>query len=221
MKILLAGTIAAAAVLTPATAYAHTSSSTVCHATFSQHPENSSPPWANDTFTRTTKFHDNHDDTWKVHITDRGHFTTIPGTKSDSGDTIQNEVTGVFTGSGDYTVTSASGPTCVSGESYTGTGDPATSDWPKHYFGDTATTTGIDPWRWLYKTCREYMIEDSVKGTVGNIAGKACHTKPTPTPTTGSPTPSPTGSTPGDGGTTPPGEAPVPTPVPSDLPVAG
>ncbi|MCW2944533.1 MAG: hypothetical protein JWR24_1250 [Actinoallomurus sp.] len=224
MKMLLAvSTAVAAGVLAvPATANA-TAKLPVCRASFTGHPENSSPPWATDTFTRTTKFHKNDDGTYKVHITDRGHFTTIPGTKSDSGDTIANKVTGVFTGSGDYTVTSATGPTCVTGESYTATHDARTSDWPKHYFGDSATTTGIDPWSWLYRTCREYMVEDSVKGTVGHIAGKPCKAKPTPTPTDSTPEPSPSDSTPApsDTTTTPPTSAPAPTPVKSDLPVTG
>jgi hypothetical protein len=213
-----AGGVAIVALAVPTAASAHTSGVTKCTASFTAHPENANPVWANDTFTRTTRFHDNHDGTWKVHIADHGHFTTVPGTKSDSGDTIQHEVTGSFTGSGDYTVTSASGPTCVANESYSGSEGPSTGIWPKHYFGDGATATGIDPWSWLYRTCREYMLEDSVKGTVGHITGKRCG-KPTPTPTptdTGTVTPTPTPSE-----STPPGEAPVPTPVNTDLPVTG
>lgn len=219
-KLLLACAIGVATVAVPTTAYARTGASTTCKASFTAHPENSSPPWALDTFTRTTRIKPAGDGKWAVHIVDRGHFTTIPGVKSDSGDTIQNKVTGTFRGSGDYTVTSTTGPACVSGESYNGTNDPATSDWPKHYFAAGATTTGIDPWSWLYRTCREYMVEDSVKGTVGHIAGKACKTKPspTPTPTETSSTPSPTDN---PGGGSEPGEAPKPTPVKSDLPVTG
>jgi hypothetical protein len=221
---LAVSTAAAVGVLAaPAVAYAHTGGTTPCHAKFTDHPENSSPPWALDTYTRVTSFRDNHDGTWKAHIRDFGHFTTIPGTKSDSGDTIANKVTGTLTGSGDYTVTSKSGPHCPSGEHYTGAGGQSTGQWPVHYFGEGATTGGIDPWRWLYKTCREYMVEDSVKGTVGSIAGKPCRARRTPTPTPTTPTPTETSPAPipTPTGTTPPGEAPVPTPVHSDLPVAG
>jgi hypothetical protein len=203
----------------PAVAYAHTSGATICRASFTAHPENASPSWANDTFVRITTIRAASEGTWKAHITDLGHFTTIPGTKSDSGDTIQNAVTGLFAGRGDYTVTSAAKPHCVPGEHYSGSGGPTTGQWPVHYFTD-ATTSGIDPWHWDYRTCREHMSEDSVAGTTGHLAGLKCRPhppKPTPTPTTtDTGTPSPTPST-----STSPGEAPVPTPVNSDLPVTG
>jgi hypothetical protein len=219
MRILIAGAAAAIAVAAvPAVAYAHTSGVLTCKATFSAHPENASPPWANDTFTRTTSFEKTAYGTWKVHITDLGHFTTIPGTKSDSGDTIQNAATGLFAGRGDYKVSSKATPHCVTGEHYSGSAGPTTGQWPVHYFTD-ATTSGIDPWRWDYRTCREHMSEDSKAGTQGHLAGLECrphHPKPTPTPSTsdtGTPTPTPTTST--------PGEAPAPTPVNSDLPVTG
>jgi hypothetical protein len=218
-KILAIPAAAALGVLAvPAVAYAHGTGATVCHAAFTAHPENASPPWANDTFVRITTIRAAGEGTWKAHITDLGHFTTIPGTKSDSGDTIQNEVTGVFAGHGDYTVTAAGKPHCITGEHYSGSGGPTTGQWPVHYFTD-ATTSGIDPWHWDYRTCREHMSEDSKAGTQGHLAGLKCrphHPKPTPTPTTtdtGTPTPTPTTST--------PGEAPVPTPVNSDLPVTG
>jgi hypothetical protein len=219
MRILIVGAAAAIAVASvPAVAYAHTSGAATCKASFSAHPENASPPWAEDTFTRTTTFEKTAYGTWKVHISDDGQFTTIPETKSDSGDTIQNKVTGTFSGFGDYKVSSKATPHCVSGEHYTGSAGPTTGQWPVHYF-TAATTSGINPWHWDYRTCREHMSEDSVAGTTGHLAGLKCrprHThSPTPTPTA-SATPSPTASE-----STPPGEAPVPTPVNSDLPVTG
>ncbi|MCW2938464.1 MAG: pas57 [Actinomycetia bacterium] len=56
----------------------------------------------------------------------------------------------------------------------------------------------------------------------GHDYSLACHTKPTPTPTTGSPSPSPTGTTPSPApSSTTPGEAPAPSPVTGDLPVTG
>jgi hypothetical protein len=225
-KLLAVSTAAALGVLAvPAVAYAYSGKLPTCTATFTGHPENSSPPWATDDFERTTTFAPGATDgTYTVHIHDVGHFTTIPGTKSDSGDTIANEVTGSFSGKGDYTVTSATGPHCLTGsESYNGTGDPATSDWPLHYFDKGATTTGIDPWRWVYKTYCERMAEDSQYGKVqGSISGKDCPT-PTPTPTTDSPEPSPSDSSPAPSpsDTTPASEAPTPTPVKSNLSVTG
>jgi hypothetical protein len=182
----------------------------VCKATFSHHPENSSPVWAYDTFTRITLLTPAGAGTWKAHIADIGHFTTVPGAKSDSGDVIQNKVTGVFAGSGDYTVTSPNGPRCFPSESYDGTGDPPTAAWPKHYFGGSSTTTGIDPWHWEYRTCREHMSEDSKAGTQGHMSGLKCLPKPS-----GSPTPSTTPTSPsGDGSGTP-------TAVPSGAPQTG
>jgi hypothetical protein len=41
---------------------------------------------------------------------------------------------------------------------------------PVHYF-TAATTSGIDPWHWDYRTCREHRSEDSVAGTTGHLAG--------------------------------------------------
>ena len=86
-----------------------------------------------------------------------------------------------------------------------------------HYF-TAATASGVDPWHWDYRTCREHMSEDSVAGMTGHLAGlkrAPHHPKPTPTPTdTGTPSPTPSTST-------SPGEAPAPTRVNSDLPVTG
>jgi hypothetical protein len=218
MKILLFGTVAAAAVLTPATAYAHTSSATVCRASFTSHPE-SGAGWAVDTFTRTTTIKPAGKG-WRVHIDDRGTFTSVVGKPSDGDNSvpIDNAVTGKLRGRGDYTVTGTdTAPSCPATDSYSGATGPSTGDWPKHFWAGDVQVSGINPWHWDYRTRCEHMVEDSRFSKVdGNIVGKVCHTKPTPTPTstTSSPTPSPTDST-------PPGEAPAPTPVKSDLPVTG
>lgn len=220
----LALAIGAGLLAVPVAASAHTSSTVTCRATLAGHPENASPVWAYDSFVRVTKLTSVGEGTWKAHIVDVGRFTTVPGAKSDSGDTIAHKVTGIFAGRGDYTVTATSTPHCIGGEHYTGNAGPTTGQWPVHYFAQGAATTGIDPWHWDYRTCREHMSEDSVSGTSGHMAGLACriyhrrHPKPTPTtPTpTDSGTPSPTPTEP-----TSPGEAPVPTPVNSDLPVTG
>ncbi|MEV0408254.1 hypothetical protein [Actinoallomurus sp. NPDC050550] len=215
--------VAAGAFAVPAVAYAYTSGKLpTCTATFTNHPENSSPPWALDAFTRTTTFAPGSTDgTWTVHIRDAGHFTTVPGTKSDSGDTIVNKVKGRFNGSGDYTVTSTTAPHCVDGEQYDGTADPSTGQWPLHYFDKAATTTGINPWRWVYRTYCERMVEDSQYAHVqGSIAGKDCPQPtptPTPTPTADSPEPSPSDSdpepSPSDTTSSPASEAPAASPV--------
>lgn len=231
MNRILAASTAALGILTmPAVAYAYTGGKLpTCTATFTNHPENSSPPWALDDFTRTTTFAPGATDgTWSVHIRDRGHFTTVPGTKSDSGDVIQNKVIGDFHGSGDYTVTSTTRPHCVPSEHYDGTADPSIGQWPLHYFASDATMTGIDPWRWDYRTYCEHMVEDSQYAQVqGHITGKDCPEPtqsptptPTPTPTDSTPEPSPSDTTPSDGDTSPPAsDAPTPTPVKSNLPV--
>jgi hypothetical protein len=224
-KLLAATAVSLAVAAVPAVAYARTGGKLpTCTATFKDHPENSSPAWALDDFTRKTTFTPGtKDGTWNVHIRDRGHFTTIPGTTSDSGDPIQTKVTGSFRGEGDYTVTSTTGPRCVEDEHYDGTAGPSTGEWPLHYFASGATTSGIDPWRWVYRTYCEHMVEDSRYGKVeGHITGKDCP-KPTPTPTPtdsapepspSEPEPSPSDSTPSDDDTTPPAtEAPPASPV--------
>jgi hypothetical protein len=222
-KLAISTVVAATAAVLAVPAVAHASTPTTCTATFAQHPE-SGAGWAVDTFKRTTTIRPAGKG-WKVHIADVGTFTSVPGKPSDGDNSvpIENEVTGTLRGRGDYTVTGTDAPpTCPSQDTYNGTNDPSTGDWPKLFFPAGATATGIDPWHWDYRTGCEHMVEDSRFSKVdGNIVGKVCPTEPTPTPTDTTPAPSPSESTPGDGGTTPPGDAPTPTPVPSDLPVTG
>ena len=224
MKIAITAALGLAFLAAPAAASAHAGSTVVCKASFTAHPENATPVWAYDTFTRVTTITPAGEGTWKAHIADLGHFTTVPGAKSDSGDTIAHKVTGVFSGHGDYTVTATSTPHCIGGEHYTGSGGPSTGAWPLHYFAQGSTTTGIDPWHWDYRTCREHLSEDSKVGTQGHMAGLGCqwHQRPSATPSAPTPTPTASGTpTPAPSGTTAPGEAPAPTPVNSDLPVTG
>jgi hypothetical protein len=222
--------VAAGALTLPAVAYADTSVAAIqCHATFSQHPE-SGAGWALDTFARATTITQLPEGKWSVHIKDSGRFTSVPGKPSDGDNSvlIANKVTGRLHGSGSYTVLSEKSPSCSPAEHYNGTNAPTTGQWPLHYFaGGGASTSGIDPWHWDYRTRCEHMVEDSGAGTTGNITGKVCPT-PTPTPTpsetaTQTPTPEPTGSTPvpSPSDSTPPGEAPAPTPVKGDLAVTG
>ncbi|MCO5993621.1 hypothetical protein [Actinoallomurus rhizosphaericola] len=203
MKKLFAATAVSVAVAAvPAVAYARDGGKLpTCTATFVDHPENAPSAWALDDFTRTTTFAPGDTDgTWKVHIHDEGHFTTIPGTTSDSGDPIQLKVTGSLDGDGDYTVTSTAGPKCVDAEQYKGTDGPKTAQWPLHYFtaDADAKTSDIDPWRWVYQTYCEKMVEDSRYAKVdGHLTGKDCPTPtPTPTPTDTTPEPDPSSADP-------------------------
>lgn len=225
MRKILAITAAAGAMAcVPAVAYAASTEAVTCRATFSGHPENSSPPWAYDNFTRKTAITPGDaPGTWTAHIADNGHFTTVVGATSDNGDKIVRHTTGKFSGSGDYTITSTAQPKCIKGESYGGSDGPSTSQWPGHYFGDSPTVVLVK-WHWDYVTRCEQMHEDSVTGTTGHMTGARDCTTPTPTPT---PTPSDSAPEPSDSpepsasATTPAGEAPAPTPVKTDLPVTG
>lgn len=185
----------------------------VCTATLTNHPENATPVWAYDTFTRTTVLHYAGNGMWRAHIEDAGRFTTVTGVPSDSGDLIQHKVTGAFTGSGDYLVKADAKPACTpTPERYFGPAGPMTGQWPVHYFGQ-ATTEGITNWQWVYKTCREWMIETE-RGVSGHLAGLSTwrckpHRHPVPTPSgTSTPTPTPTASSP-----TPSTSPPAPTPT--------
>lgn len=192
-----------------------------CTATLTNHPENSSPAWAMDNFTRTTVFRhaDKRGNIWTATMKDRGHFITTPNAKSDSGDTIKTEVTGRFTGQGIFTVTSDAAPKCTDPKVYDGSAPP-TSTWVDHYFTGEFSDSGITEWDWVYQTCRERMVETPT-GVTGHMSGLPCHHKspsPTPSPTkSDTPTPSPTPTT----QPTTPGQAPAPSPVKTDLPVTG
>lgn len=222
-KILAISAAAGLMAAVPAVAYAASTKAIACRATFSGHPENSTPPWAYDNFHRkTTLTPGSAPGTWTAHIVDKGSFTTVVGTTSDSGDEIVRHTTGKFSGTGDYTFTSTAQPKCIKREGYGGSNGPSTSQWPSHYFTDSPTVTLVK-WHWDYVTKCETMSEDSVTGTTGHMTGRRNCTTPTPTPTptptatdTPTPSPSPTATS-----TTPPGEAPAPTPVKTNLPVTG
>lgn len=205
------GLTVAATAVSALPASAHTTD-LICKATLTNHPENSSPVWAYDTFTRTTRFHHNQDGTWSATLRDFGAFTTVAGVNSDSGDMIQHKVTGGFVGYASFSkIESQVAPKCATGETWPGAGAPSTSTWAAHYFtGDVAVTLN-DDWVWIYKTCREQMNE-TAKGVTGHIAGLWCrvrHPKPTPSPThseSPSPTPSPTDTTQPPGDIAPPAQ---------------
>lgn len=221
---MLKKTIAAVGLATAATAVsalpasAHTNT-VVCKATLTAHPENSSPVWAYDTFTRTTTFHHAHNGTWSATFRDFGTFTTVPGVNSDSGDLIQHKVTGGFVGYGSFAkIESQVAPKCAAGETWPGAGAPSTTTWIAHYFAGDVAVTLNDDWVWIYRTCREHMTE-TAKGVTGHIAGLWCrkprhhHPKPTPTPTKSeSPTPTPTVTVPA-GDTAPPAQPVTGQPV--------
>ncbi|KAB8186845.1 hypothetical protein FH608_045975 [Nonomuraea phyllanthi] len=150
-------------------------------------------PWAWDllrrsvTITKTIEGANNAPDTYRVVLSDSGAFTTIKGAKSpQAGVTISRAVTGSFSGSYTFTVTSTSAPSaagvdnsydygCSIGGSCT---KPAeTSAWPKLYFNDPqAEVTPNHDWQWTYRTCAETWrnADPAVGGNSGDITGAHC-----------------------------------------------
>lgn len=152
-------------------------------------PDDGCPAWARDTFTRTTTITPSGEGTNKVVIKDAGTFVTQVGAKTpgDASKTIGAAVTGTINGTGEFTVTGtlldAPQLALLNGKTYdNGSYDckqdvPAaktTGQWPLQFFAQGATTTGIDPWTWTYKTACETRTESSTTEPVGNITGKVC-----------------------------------------------
>jgi hypothetical protein len=184
-------------------------------------PDDGCPPWARDTFTRTTTVVNGATEgTYTVTIVDDGTFTTQDGAKTpgDASLTITGDVTGHLHGTGYYTVTGTpltpsqvqaltttldnSSDACKADVSP----EKTTSAWAKRYFGEGATSTGILGWTWTYSTACEFRTENE-QGATGNILGKTCpassappttvvptctYVSPTPTSTYTSPTPTTT-----------------------------
>lgn len=176
-KALLVIPVAVGALAIPASAHAvgtlsYSPKIYTCKASITAHPENSSPAWAIDSFTRTTKIRYATGGNWAVRIHDSGTFTTVKGVKSDSGDLITNKVTGHFSGVGDFTAKSKYGHlTCDQAtEHFSGTKVPSTSTWVLHLLPKGATTPGITNWEWTYSTGCQWMIETE-KGVSGHMSG--------------------------------------------------
>jgi hypothetical protein len=177
--------------------------------------------WADLSLSRYTGIQCTSPGHYKVLLTDDGTLRTRvgAGTPNGTGGQIGHRVPGKVHGVYGLTVV---GELAVPAHRDTSLSSTA---YVTSLFAEGAQVTGGE-YAWTYVTrCGEKWLDwsknnDGQGAAAGNITGKACP-KPTPTPTTGSPTSSPTGSTPGGGDTTPPGEAPKPTPVSSDLPVTG
>jgi hypothetical protein len=184
--------IAAPAQGDPPSTIAYTATNTIKNT-----PDDGCPPWARDTFTRTTTIFEKKDGTYKVSIADVGTFVTQPGAASpdDPGIVIANKVRGSIEGVGWFHVTGELRPL---GEgrllppdgkelnfgSYACKADvPAektTGKWALRFFKDGAQSSGIQNWKWKYTThCGDKVSEKRVEsfrkdGTHGNITGKLC-----------------------------------------------
>lgn len=169
---------------------AQATAAVVSTATITNAPDDGCPsPWARDSYTRTTTITPAGEGTYTVAIADQGTFTTSAGAPSPGspGTKIRAKVTGTLTGSGQFTVTGQllgenalaelNGKTyqrgmypnkCALPESKT------TAAWPLQFFEPEATTSGINPWKWQYKTACETRTESSTAGADGNIVGRTC-----------------------------------------------
>lgn len=216
------GTIAALAA--PVAAYASTTHTPKCgavvrdHITKADNGHGTPAEWADLRLSRVTTIRCTGPNTYKVTLIDNGTLKTRPGagTPNGTGGQISHGVPGTVTGIYHLTV---NGQLAVPDHRDTTKGS---TDYVTSLFAQGAQVDG-GGYAWAYKTrCGEHWIDssennDGVGPAAGNITGKTCRPHhPTPTPTTGTPTPTPSGTTP-----TTPGEAPVPTPVNTDLPVTG
>lgn len=152
---------AAVGALLAAPAYATTPSTTV-HVVSS--PDDGTPPWARDTFDRTTTV-DTTGTGFKVSFTDDGTFRTPAG------------LTGHLHGEGSFVVTGGTKKTSglphgTIDRSSVAVKDSFTGDWWKQ-FVDGGTTPGIVDWKWTYKTSCETRVETPA-GAVGDYPSKTC-----------------------------------------------
>src|SRR5690242_5149507 len=109
--ILSALALAVGAVLVPTISQASTD--IVVTATIKNHADNgaSQNHWADDTFVRTMKLHNNGDGTYTTTVTDKGTFVTRQGAGSPNyGVPILRTVTGTMTSTGSGTITGVLDP---------------------------------------------------------------------------------------------------------------
>jgi hypothetical protein len=244
-KLFTAALIAVAAVGAMALPAAATTHDVTITTTIRNHADNGhgSPSlWARDSFKRMTTVHQNADKTYTVTLADSGTFEAIKHAGSPSGAAgvqIADYVSGAFTGHlvADVTGTLKS-PAALSnlnGNTFNDQNNTtrSTSWWIKMLFKSTTGEPSVTSYRYDYVRPKcEHWVDSSAPANndgqgpkAGNIVGKACHTKPGPTPTpsspsTGTPAPTVTPTVPTTVPTTP-GEAPAPIPVRNDLPVTG
>lgn len=185
-------------------------------ATVKSTPDDGCPTWARSTFIRTTTITLFGEGEFKVVIADEGTFVTQVGAKSPAGVVdIAAAVTGSITGEGEFTVKGdlleKSALDALDGKTFDNSGyackadvpaERTTAKWPLQFFTEGAETSGIDPWKWVYKTGCETRTESSTAEPVGDITGLVCPTPETPGPTptvTGEPEPSVSASLPAPG----------------------
>lgn len=160
-------------------------------------PDDGTPPWARDTFTRTTDITRVDANTYRLAVTDAGTFTSPAGvTSPNSTATLAHAIpSGGFTGSFSFVVTgalksaaqlAAVTPTfdygSVTDKNNPDPALPTTGGWYKQYFADPTTTQGLYGWTWTYTTACESMTETEA-GVTGNILGLTCTTPTAPTVT--------------------------------------
>jgi hypothetical protein len=194
-------------------------------------PDDGCPVWARDTFDRTTKIEKMSEGVYKVTITDSGAFVTQAGahTPGDASLTFATSFSGTLHGTGHYTVTGTPKtptqvealPTTLNNSAYACKadvpGDRTTGNWPKRYFADGATVTGIEGWVWKYDTWCEHRVE-TPSGAHGNIT-KAC-VQPSHSHETKSPCPSGSVTSPAASPTTTAPQSPYTSPVGTGTPTA-
>jgi hypothetical protein len=178
------------------------------------------PEWADLSLSRYTGIQCTAPGTYEVLLVDDGTLRTRPGagTPNGTGGTIAHRVPGRVHGVYGLTVV---GELAVPKQRDT---TLSSTEYVRQLFAQGATVTGGE-YAWTYTTACEKWLDwsknaDGQGAQAGNITGKRCP-RPLPTPTSPSPSPTETSPTPSPTSSTPPGEAPVPTPVHSDLPVTG
>jgi len=145
-------------------------------------PDDGTPPWARDTFDRSTKIVQL-EDGYKVTFVDTGTFKTPDG------------LTGHLKGEGTFYVTGGTLKTnggYVDGQtidrSDVAVKDSFTSGWWKNFFDGEATSGGIKDWKWTYWTECEKRTETE-NGVEGDYPSKLCP-PPIKIPQSESPNPS-------------------------------
>lgn len=130
-------------------------------------PDDGTPPWARDTFDRSTKIVQL-EDGYKVTFVDTGTFKTPDG------------LVGQLKGEGTFYVTGGTRKTnggYVDGQtidrSDVAVKDSFTTNWWKNFFDGEATSGGIKDWKWTYWTECEKRTETE-NGVEGDYPTKTC-----------------------------------------------
>lgn len=150
-------------------------------------PDNDCPPWARDTFTRTTTITKEDDlehklySKYSIRLDDSGTFLAESG------------IEGTIDGYVEYLVYGNLKPDQVedlSGKDYDYSGLackgdaselPKTSEWALQYFGDKAYAKPITDWKYVYETPCQTHVEKSGSEAVGAETFKFCVTPDEPT----------------------------------------